>query len=46
MEAALAQARAADLAVTARNLTWLPTINGRYTWVYSENTGFTDDPHS
>lgn len=44
LEAALAQARAADLLVTARKLNWLPTLNGRFTWVYSENTGFTDDP--
>lgn len=43
IESALDQARAADLAVTARQLTWLPTLNGRYTWVYTENTGFTDD---
>lgn len=44
LAASQATAAAADLAVTARQLSWLPTLNGRYTWVYNENTGFTDDP--
>lgn len=37
-------ARTADLAVTAKQLGWLPTVDGRFTWAYSQNTGFSDDP--
>ncbi|MDP2308124.1 MAG: TolC family protein [Pseudomonadota bacterium] len=36
-------ARAAKYGRTAANLAWLPTLDGRFTWSYTENTGFSDD---
>jgi outer membrane protein TolC len=38
MAAALAARTAADLA-------WLPSVDGRFTYSYSENTGFSDEPY-
>ena len=40
---AVAQARAAKYARTAADLAWMPSVDGRFTWSYSENTGFSDD---
>ncbi len=37
------QARAARYGRTAANLAWLPSLDGRFTWSYNENTGFSDD---
>ncbi len=37
------QARAAALGRTAAGLDWLPTVDGRFTWSYNENSGFSDD---
>ncbi|MES2645015.1 MAG: TolC family protein [Myxococcota bacterium] len=36
-------ARAAKYGRAAANLAWLPTLDGRFTWSYNENTGFSDD---
>jgi len=44
IRATATDARTADLAVTAKTLGWLPTVDGRFTWAYSQNTGFSDDP--
>jgi outer membrane protein TolC len=38
------RARAARMQGVATGLGWLPTIDGRFTWSYSGNTGFSDDP--
>jgi outer membrane protein TolC len=40
---ALHQERAAKYGRTASDLDWLPTVDGRFTWSYNENTGFSDD---
>lgn len=40
---AAAQARAARYGRTAAELAWLPTVDGRFTWSYTENTGFNTD---
>jgi multidrug efflux system outer membrane protein len=37
------QARAAQNGLTAAHLAWMPSVDGRFTWSYSENTGFSDD---
>jgi multidrug efflux pump subunit AcrB/outer membrane protein TolC len=44
IQAADGRHRIADLTVTAKNLEWLPTLNGRFTYSYSENQGFQDEP--
>jgi outer membrane protein len=38
------QARAAQHQLTATRLGWLPSVDGRFTWNYTENTGFANDP--
>lgn len=43
LHAATAQADAARLQATATTLGWLPTLDGRFTYNYTENTGFTTD---
>lgn len=43
IEAARLQAGAARMQRLATDLGWLPTVDGRLTWSYSENTGFTGD---
>lgn len=35
--------RAAQLQATGYRLDWLPTLDARFTYAYSDNTGFTDD---
>ncbi len=37
------QARAARYGRIAADLAWLPNVDGRFTWSYNENTGFSDD---
>ena len=37
-------ARAARYDRLAKDLSWLPTVDGRFTYSYTENTGFNDDP--
>jgi outer membrane protein len=44
IEVADRQARAARLQSTATALGWLPSVDGRFTWNYSENLGFAEDP--
>lgn len=44
IQAAVGRHRVADLTVKAKNLEWLPTLNGRFTYSYSENQGFQDEP--
>lgn len=44
LAAADARARAARLQSTAQKLSWLPTVDGRFTYVYDENIAFSDDP--
>ena len=44
IRAADGQQRIADLTVKAKNLEWLPTVNGRFTYSYTENQGFQDEP--
>ncbi len=44
MAAARSQAQAARYQSIATGLDWLPTLDGRFTYSYSENTGFSDDP--
>jgi outer membrane protein TolC len=36
-------ARAAKYGRTAAAMAWLPSVDGRFTWSYNENTGFSDD---
>ncbi|MDP2315021.1 MAG: TolC family protein [Pseudomonadota bacterium] len=36
-------ARAARYGRAAANLAWLPTVDGRFTWSYNENSGFSTD---
>jgi outer membrane protein TolC len=43
LAAAQAQADAATLQARATSLGWLPTLDGRFTYNYTENTGFTTD---
>ncbi len=38
------RAEATRLQARAETLGWLPTADARFTWSYSENTGFSDDP--
>lgn len=40
---AVHQAKAARYGRIASDLAWLPSVDGRFTWSYTENTGFTDD---
>lgn len=40
---AMHQERAAKYGRTAAHLDWLPTVDGRFTWSYNENTGFSED---
>lgn len=45
LRAADSRVRAASLASTARALDWLPDVNGRFTYVWTENTSaFNDRP--
>jgi outer membrane protein TolC len=44
LRAARLQAQAARLQHVASALDWLPTLDGRFTYNYSENTGFAPDP--
>lgn len=43
LQAAEQRIRAARLQSTAQKLSWLPTLDGRFTLSYSENTGFSDE---
>lgn len=43
LSAAAADRRAAELQTNAYRLDWLPTVDARFTYAYSENTGFSDD---
>ena len=42
--AALERAKVAQFYVRGKNAEWLPTFNARFTWSYTQNTGFQDDP--
>jgi multidrug efflux pump len=42
--AAEQRVRVARSSKTAKAMGWLPTVDGRFTWSWSENTGFSDDP--
>jgi multidrug efflux pump len=44
IQAAQERTQLATYALRAKHLEWLPTIDGRFTWSYTENTGFQDDP--
>jgi multidrug efflux pump len=44
LEAASRRGDAARLQLTADRLDWLPTLSADFTWRYSDNTGFSDDP--
>lgn len=44
LAAAHARAAAASLQSTAQKLAWLPTVDGRFTYVFDENIAFSDDP--
>lgn len=46
LEAADLQALAAHNEVAARNLGWLPSVTGRFTEAYSQNTGFSGEPYT
>ena len=43
LAAAALDAHAAELQTTSYRMDWLPTLDARFTYAYSENTGFTDD---
>lgn len=43
LAAAEMRRKAADLQVRANWLGWMPKVNARYTWIYSENSGFAGD---
>lgn len=44
IQAADGRQRIADLTVRAKHLEWLPKVNGRFTYSYTENQGFQDEP--
>ncbi len=46
IEAADLQALAARNELRARNLGWLPTVDGRFTEAWSQNTGFSGEPYT
>ncbi len=43
IKAADLRVKAARLQSRANWMTWLPSVDGRFSYVYSENTGFSDD---
>jgi outer membrane protein len=43
LQAAQARASAQRAALQARKAGWLPSLDGRFTYAYSENKGFSDD---
>lgn len=46
LRAARYQARAGQLQATASHLAWLPSIDGRFTEAYTENSGFSGEPYN
>jgi multidrug efflux pump subunit AcrB/outer membrane protein TolC len=44
VRAADGMVRISDLTVRAKHLEWLPKLNGRFTYSYTENQGFQDEP--
>lgn len=40
------QAHAARMQAAAGNLAWLPTVDGRFTQAYTENSGFSGEPYN
>lgn len=46
IRAAELQAHAARMQAAAGNLAWLPTVDGRFTQAYTENSGFSGEPYN
>ena len=44
VRAAAGRVSIADLTVRAKHLEWAPTVNGRFTYSYTENQGFQEEP--
>ncbi|NCG17627.1 MAG: TolC family protein, partial [Rhodobacterales bacterium] len=44
LRAAATQAKAMSFQRTAYDLQWLPVVDGRFAYIFSENTGFQSDP--